>query len=215
MNRTSLQPVQNELVWPHAAEKPDRIGSRQGELSDADLVKAMTQRDEEALGILYDRWSKLVYSVAAQIVGPDDAEEILEDTFWQAWRQAEQYRNSRGKVSTWLTMIARSRALDRRKSRNRTPELPWVEAGGEQLERSGPCPLSEAIQSDERGLILAALGMLPLEQRETVELAYFAGLSQGQIAAELDQPLGTIKTRARLAAAKLRRHLGVLRDASK
>lgn len=215
MNHTSFEPVHNELQTTAAGVKPDKIGTRGREFSDADLVEAMSQRDEGALGILYDRWSALVYSVAAAIVGPEDAEEVLEDTFWQAWRQAEQYRKTRGKVSTWLTMIARSRALDRRKSKNRHPELPWAEARSAQLEKPGPCPLSEAIQSDERGLILAALGMLPLEQRETVELAYFSGLSQNQIAAELDQPLGTIKTRARLAAAKLREHLDVLRDASK
>lgn len=188
---------------PSAVEEP----------TDCELVARMARRDEAALGLLYDRWSALVYSVAARFVSGEDAEEVLEDTFWQAWRQAEQYRNGRGKVSTWLTLIARSRALDRRRKLRRAIVRPWTDADEGAPAEDAECPLEATISSEERGLIFRAIAMLPVEQEETVRLAYFGGLSQVEIARRLDQPIGTIKTRARLAAAKLRGYLSVLRDA--
>lgn len=180
-------------------------------MTDLDLVRGMAKRDEAALGMLYDRWSALVYSVAAKFLEPEDAEEVLEDTFWQAWRQAEQYRDGRGKVATWLIVIARSRALDRRKKSRRT--LALLEAQGtEAVGASSCCPLSDALSSEEQRRVLQAIGMLPPEQQETIRLAYYGDLSHRQIAAQLGQPLGTVKTRARLAIGKLKQYLSVLRD---
>ncbi|HYW09046.1 MAG TPA: sigma-70 family RNA polymerase sigma factor [Longimicrobium sp.] len=182
---------------------------------DVGLVRRMAAGDEAALGLLYDRWSPMLHSVALRIVGdPSDAEEVLEETFWQAWRQAGRFEETRGGVSTWLSMMLRSRALDRIRARGRLREERWDSAldpatAGEDTRGA---PDSHAEQDEMRRLVTAAVAQLPAEQRQTVELAYFRGMSQTEIAAALGQPLGTVKTRARLALQKLREALGVLRE---
>lgn len=170
--------------------------------------------DERALGILYDRHSAVVFGVAAQFVDEEDAREVLEDTFWQAWRQAEQYNDRRGTVAGWLITIARSRALDRRRKRQRSRVLDLKESDVTAADtgHAADCPLSQAISGDRRKRVLEAIGMLPQDQRETVMLSFFGGLSQSEIARQLEQPIGTVKTRARLAMTKLRGHLLLLRD---
>lgn len=183
---------------------------------DADLLRRMAAGDEQALGALYDRWSPLVHSVVLRIVGDaDDAEELVEETFWQAWRQAARYDASRGGISGWLVVIARSRALDRVRLRG------WQRAAAaESTDAEGAAepvldvrgPLDAAEMDETRRLVRAALERLPAEQRETVEMAYFRGMSQTEIAAATGQPLGTVKTRARLALQKLREALAVLRE---
>ena len=186
---------------------------------DVELVCSMARGDEQALGMLYDRWQPLLFSVAVQVLGDaDDAEEVLEETFWQAWRQAGRYEPARGAVSTWLTMMVRSRALDRARARRRLREEGWEELpepadDGELLPVAGS-PLAAAEQAELRTLVARALRQLPAEQRETVELAYFRGLSQSEIAEATGQPLGTVKTRARLALQKLREALSMLREES-
>jgi RNA polymerase sigma-70 factor (ECF subfamily) len=176
----------------------------------------MAAGDESALGLLYDRWSPLLQSVARRIVSdPDDAEEVLEEAFWQAWRQAGRYEEGRGGVSTWLTMIVRSRALDRVRARGRLREERWEvlpEPSSGETDSAPEAPDTSAEQDERRRLVAAAVAQLPPEQRETVELAYFRGLSQSEIAAALGQPLGTVKTRARLALQKLRETLVVFRE---
>jgi RNA polymerase sigma-70 factor (ECF subfamily) len=176
----------------------------------------MADGDESALGLLYDRWSPMLHSVARRIVNdPDDAEEVLEEAFWQAWRQAGRYEEGRGGVSTWLTMIVRSRALDRVRARGRLREERWEEmpepAPG-QMDGEPSAPDASAEDEERRRMVAAAVALLPPEQRETVELAYFGGLSQTEIAERLGQPLGTVKTRARLALQKLRESLVVFRE---
>ena len=176
----------------------------------------MAAGDEAALGALYDRWSPLVHSVVLRVVGDaDDAEELVEETFWQAWRQAGRYDASRGGISGWLVVIARSRALDRVRLRG------WQRAGAaasmDDTDTPEPVidvagPLDAAELDETRRLVRAALERLPAEQRETVEMAYFRGMSQSEIAAATGQPLGTVKTRARLALQKLREALSVLRE---
>ena len=176
----------------------------------------MAAGDEAALGALYDRWSPLVHSVIMRVVNDaDDAEELVEETFWQAWRQAGRYDASRGGISGWLVVIARSRALDRVRLRG------WQRAGAAAsmdgdgapepvIEEGGPLDAAEL--DETRRIVRAALERLPAEQRETVEMAYFRGMSQTEIAAATGQPLGTVKTRARLALQKLREALSVLRE---
>ena len=182
--------------------------------ADRELVRRMAAGDESALGTLYDRYSPLLHSVARRIVGdPDDAEEVLEETFWQAWRQAGRYEETRGGLSTWLVMIARSRAVDRVRARRRVREERWDELpeppaeGGDAVS-----PLDSAQMDEVRRMVGRAVATLPPEQRQTVELAYFRGLSQSEIAEATGQPLGTVKTRARLALQKLREALVLLRE---
>ena len=181
----------------------------------------MAAGDEHALGVLYDRWATTVHTIAYYLLGQaDDAEDAVEETFWQAWREAGRYDASRGVVSTWLSTIARSRALDRLRSRRRRAEEPLESvvpssdgSGGVAGTRAASAtPLQEAEASERARDIAAALEKLPPEQREVIELAYFGGLSQSEIAARTSLPLGTVKTRARLALEKLRAPLAQHRE---
>ena len=182
---------------------------------DASLLGRMAAGDERALGDLYDRWHSLVTSVVLRILNQrDDVEDVVEEAFWQAWRQAARYEASRGSVQTWLLTIARSRALDRVRALKRLREEPLENEKGEvviqQVADGDPGLDAEAVE--RRAIIVAALAELPAEQREALELGYFGGLSQSEIAERTGQPLGTIKTRMRLAMQKLRGRLHVLRE---
>jgi RNA polymerase sigma-70 factor (ECF subfamily) len=183
--------------------------------AELELVRRMAAGDETALGALYDRYSPLLHAVVLRIVGDAaDAEEVLEETFWQAWRQAGRYEESRGGLSTWLVMIARSRAVDRVRARRRVREERWDELPEPVADPSdiGDSPFESARADELRRIVGRALAGLPAEQRQAVELAYFRGMSQTEIAEATGQPLGTVKTRARLALQKLREALVVLRE---
>jgi RNA polymerase sigma-70 factor, ECF subfamily len=173
----------------------------------------MATGDEQALGALYDRWATTVYTLAYYLLGQaDEAEDAVEETFWQAWREAGRYDASRGAVSTWLSTIGRSRALDRQRARRRRNEEPLEPDDASPAPSSGTSATMQAAADPQRDAeaserardVAAALGNLPAEQREVIELAYFGGLSQSEIAARTSLPLGTVKTRARLALEKLR-----------
>jgi RNA polymerase sigma-70 factor (ECF subfamily) len=150
---------------------------------------------------------------------PDDVEDVVEEAFWQAWRQAERFEVERGSVQTWLLTIARSRALDRLRARRRMREDPLVDTTASEADTSVPTPgapsdpLADAEHAERSRIVRAALADLPAEQREALELGYFGGLSQSEIAEQTGQPLGTIKTRMRLALQKLRERLSPLREA--
>src|SRR5579863_9627841 len=178
----------------------------QGE--DRELVARMSAGDDAALAQLYDRWSRPVFSLVLHLVrDADDAEDVVEEAFWQVWRQASRYDRSRGEVGTWLLTIARTRVLEE----PLTPvSLGDSDSGGATLGTDDPAARAEA--SERRTVVAKALQTLPKEQREVLELAYFAGLSQSEIADRTGQPLGTVKTRTRLAAQKLRECLGAYRN---
>jgi RNA polymerase sigma-70 factor (ECF subfamily) len=179
-----------------------------------ELVARMSAGDDGALAQLYDRWSRAVYALVMHLVRDgDDAEDVLEETFWQAWRQASRYEASRGEVGTWLLTIARSRALDRLRARRRLREEPLTPVMVNDPETLGAKgdPSRGAELAEQRTLVAGALRALPPEQRQVLELAYYGGLSQTEIADRTGQPLGTVKTRARLAIQKLRESLAALR----
>lgn len=189
--------------------------------SDVSLVARMAAGDEHALGVLYDRWATTVHTIAYYLLGQaDDAEDAVEETFWQAWREAGRYDPSRGAVSSWLSTIARSRALDRQRARRRRAEEPLDVvvpssdgSGGIAGSRATSAnPQQQAEASERARAVASALEKLPPEQREVIELAYFGGLSQSEIAARTSLPLGTVKTRARLALEKLRAPLAQHRE---
>lgn len=191
---------------------------------DAELVRRMQSGDERALGAFYDRWYPIVNGLVARMLkSADDVEDVVEETFWQVWRQANRFAEGRGSVQTWLLTIARSRALDRIRATRRRREDSIDDDGGENLasvaEASftpAPNDPSLAVEHNERSqLIRAALGELPREQREALELGYFRGLSQSEIAERTGQPLGTVKTRMRLALQKLRDRLSPLHEAAR
>jgi RNA polymerase sigma-70 factor (ECF subfamily) len=191
-------------------------GDGDGAAIDARLVRRMKAADENALGEFYDRWFPVVNCLATRMLkSAADAEDVVEETFWQAWRQADRFHPERGTVQTWLLTIARSRVLDRMRATKRLREdaidaNPKVETADFV---SSPTDPSLAVEHAERKrLVLAALADLPREQREVLELGYFGGLSQSEIAQRTHLPLGTIKTRVRLAMLKLRERLSPLRE---
>ena len=194
--------------------------SSQGADLDVKLVLRMQAGDEGALGEFYDRWFPIVSGLISRMLkSADDVEDVVEEAFWQAWRQAKRYAPERGSVQTWLLTIARTRALDRLRASRRLREESMDDAATVSGDSS---PASVALSADDpsldvelaerRQLVLAALAELPREQRETLELGYFGGLSQSEIAERTGQPLGTIKTRMRLALLKLRDRLSPLRE---
>jgi RNA polymerase sigma-70 factor (ECF subfamily) len=183
----------------------------------------MATGDEAALGVLYDRYATTIHTIAYYLLGQaDEAEDAVEETFWQAWREASRYDASRGAVSTWLSTIARSRALDRQRAWRRRAEDPLDTTAqtspdaGDRADAmaAAPDPQRDAESAERARDIAVALARLPAEQREVIELAYFAGLSQSEIAARTSLPLGTVKTRARLALEKLRAPLAQHRELS-
>lgn len=179
---------------------------------DAGLVARMRSGDEQALGILYDRYGDLVRALVLRIVDrPMDAEDVVEEVFWQAWRQAERFDATRGGVGSWLRTIARSRALDSKRALVRAGEVEFADDDGSAAMET-PAPSADQMVADaERGeIVRQALLGLPPEQRQALELGYYEGLSQSEIAGRTGIPLGTVKTRMRLALQKLRESLVAL-----
>lgn len=181
---------------------------------DVALIRRMCDADETALGALYDRWVRSLYSLVFHLLkDADEAEDVVEETFWQAWRKASSYEPSRGAVSTWLLTIGRRRALDRLRAKGRRREESMSQTGVlADVASSLPDPLQAAEGSERRSHVRAALRELPDEQRAVLELGYFQGLSQTEIAEMTGQPLGTVKTRMRLAMQKLREPLSMYRE---
>jgi RNA polymerase sigma-70 factor (ECF subfamily) len=179
----------------------ERPVSRAAQRSDEELVEAVAQADEDALGELYDRFGRVAYGLAFKILRDASlAEDAVQEAFLQAWRGAGAYRPERAKASTWLLTFVHRRAVDlvRREERRRT-----VPAGAAP-EPSGPGS-DEAVVARSRGeVVRAALSRLPEEQRETIELAYYGGLTQSELAERLGQPLGTIKSRMFTGLQRLR-----------
>jgi RNA polymerase sigma-70 factor (ECF subfamily) len=208
------------MVSENSPVAADSASTTDVDAFDRALVRRMQSGDQGALGDFYDRWFPVVNGLVSRMVqSPSDAEDVVEEAFWQAWRQAGRFDAERGSVQTWLLTIARSRALDRLRSLKRHREQSIDEvvsssvvAGDSPLTASAPDPLLAA-ELEERGVrVRAALAELPREQREALELGYFGGLSQSEIAERTGQPLGTVKTRMRLALIKMRDRLGVLRE---
>lgn len=177
-------------------------------LDDEELMQRLFYRDLEAFRALYARYGNLVYSTSVRVVRDAQiAEDMVQEIFLRIWRKPESYLPQRGRFSTWLTSVTRNRAVDEIRSRRR--RFRHEAASPEEQEREFPGPETDdpaltAQMSDQRRLILAALSGLPAEQRQVIELAYFGGLTQQEIAEKLSQPLGTVKTRIRLGMQKLR-----------
>jgi len=187
-------------------------------LRDDELMDRLAARDLGAFEALYDRYGDLVYSVSLRVVGDTYvAEDVTQDVFVRVWRRPEQFDLRRGKFVTWLLSVARNRSIDHRRSqarRLRHAALPSVEEEEDVLpsEDSRDDPAAATVLSDECAAVRAALDVLPPEQKLAIQLAYFGGLTQQEIANKLGQPLGTVKTRIRLGMQKMRGALQVRRD---
>jgi RNA polymerase sigma-70 factor (ECF subfamily) len=182
------------------------------DLSDAELIGLVANGEARALEVLYDRYSRVVYSFALRIVGdPQLAEEILQEVFFRVWQQGSGFQSNRGSLITWLLSITHNLAIDEVRKRNRRPQK--ADSEDPELVLGAMADESTDIEqevwlSGVRMAIVEALNRVPKEQRDVIELAYFRGLTQREIAETLGQPLGTVKTRMRLGLQKLREQLG-------
>jgi RNA polymerase sigma-70 factor (ECF subfamily) len=173
-----------------------------------DGLQLIAQGNQSALAAFYDATIRLVYGLSLRILGdPGLAEDVSLDVYMQVWRQAHHFDPTRGKPSTWLLTMTRSRAIDRLRANSQMQLRSEPLDAVEQHQSSLATPEEAAILSEERGRIRVTLETLTAEQREVVELAYFAGMSQTEIAQKLSQPLGTVKTRIRAGMMKLREGL--------
>jgi RNA polymerase sigma-70 factor, ECF subfamily len=174
--------------------------------NDEALIRFIQQSQPDALSALYDRYGRLVFSIALHLLGDRrTAEEITLDVFSQVWQKANLYRAERASVRVWLTSMARHKAIDtlRRESvRPQAHSLDWADLYHNSLTVRHN-PERETQLALQREQIQAAVASLPPEQQEALTLAFFGGLSHSEIAQRLDLPLGTVKTRIRLALEKL------------
>jgi RNA polymerase sigma-70 factor (ECF subfamily) len=175
---------------------------------DAHLVQRVAQRDPQALAELYDRFSGPLYGASLRILrDPSEAQDIVHDAFVTLWEKAVSFDPARGTAFSWATTLVRNRAIDRLRMRRRRAEL---------LASSAPSDLgydesssigsgdAAATVSDEARAVRAAVATLPADQQRALELAFFTGLTQEEIARKLSQPLGTVKARIRRGLLKLR-----------
>lgn len=167
---------------------------------DSALVEQMIAGDESALSTLYDRYSGMIYSMLLRILRDTHAaEEILQDLFFQLWHNAAGYDPSRGSLPAWLMVIGRNRAISRLRRRDFRQPDDTLETFPEGAVPSSVNLETEAQQAELMQRLRLAMATLPPEQREAVELAYFEGMTQTEIAARTGAPLGTVKTRVRTA----------------
>jgi RNA polymerase sigma-70 factor (ECF subfamily) len=170
-----------------------------------DLIRGMAAGDRQAFAEFYDRFAPLVYPLIMRVVRERaDAADVLQEVFWESWQGAAGYDPARGTPEAWIVMRARTRAIDRVRAIRRRSEtfvMPLDEATAAATPNSG-ADLAE--RAEDRGVVLGALAELPEAQREVIELAYYGGLSQTEIAERIKQPLGTVKTRIRAGMERLR-----------
>lgn len=179
----------------------------QAQVEDVELLRAVQRGDETALASLYDRYRSILFGLILRILhSRPEAEDVLQDVFIQVWQRAASFDETRGKPFTWLVTLARSRAIDRLRvleSRGRTA----TEAARELVDEVSDA-VADTMRSEQSAIVRGALAQLSEEQRQTLLLAYFEGLTQSEIARRLDEPLGTVKTRMRAGTIKLREILG-------
>jgi RNA polymerase sigma-70 factor, ECF subfamily len=183
-------------------------------LDDTVLVALIVRRDERALSTLYDRYSRLAFSLAVRIVGDRAlAEEITADSFVSVWRASGSFVEERGRFVTWLMSVVRHRAIDELRRLKARPEGSAVELNEALRTVAHPDTLDDLDDvRRQRAVIRSALAGLPAPQREALELAYFGGLTQQEIAEKTATPLGTVKTRMRLGLMKMREELQRLNE---
>lgn len=179
-------------------------------MNDAALLRLIADRQPEALSALYGRYASTLLALGKRILGGiSDAEEILQEVFLHVWNNAGRYDAGRSSVSTWLILITRSRAIDRLRTRKVVERTHETAIQENPVEHASPEGVEAVFIHERRERVRNELEKLPPEQKQVLELAFYKGLSQSEIAAKADLPLGTVKTRTLLAMKKLR---GALRD---
>jgi RNA polymerase sigma-70 factor, ECF subfamily len=176
-------------------------------VTDRDLIHAIRQGQVDALGVLYDRYAKLVYGLALRILAnAEEAEDVAQDVFLTFWHR-NSYDPNRGSLSSFLMTMTRSRSIDKLRSRNTGFRFLQRWKGLAREETSWATPMEQAAVSERAQRVRQALAQLPESERQVLEIAYYEGLSQTEIAQRLNTPLGTVKTRSRQGLLKLRKIL--------
>jgi RNA polymerase sigma-70 factor, ECF subfamily len=207
--RIGLTMVNNLPLTQEAAEPVEREQDWTG------LVARIAGGDQQAMSLLYNGTNRLVFGLILRILGDRGmAEEVLLDVYAQVWRQAERYDTARGAPLGWITTIARSRAIDRLRSERHNLQQDELNEATTSEQARVSNPETATAMSEMREIVKAALDSLPPEQREVIELSYYSGFTQTEIAGRLGQPLGTIKTRTRLGMIKLRELLKPVKESS-
>jgi len=171
----------------------------------AALIAGIAAGDREAFGRFYDAFAGLAFGLIRRIVrDPAESEEVLQEVFWQIWQEAGRYDPRRGNPEAWVVMRAKARAIDSLRAVRRRGKT-FVAPAEESAARPDDAPVENpGVVAERRGLVRSALGGLPERERRVVELAFFEGLTQSEIAGRLGEPLGTVKTRARVGLERLR-----------
>src|ERR1700736_4025354 len=176
--------------------------------ADEAALARMAQGDHDGLAELYDRHARAIYSLALRILQDRaEAEDVVQDVFAQVWTQAARYDTSRGAVAAWMLMMARSRSIDRLRSRRARPDNTADTGATLNMPDAGVRQDLQLLSAEEVARLRRALAELPLLQRVALELAYYEGLTHAEIAERLEEPLGTVKTRIRQAVIRRRESL--------
>jgi len=182
------------------------LATPQTDAEDAELLRAVARGDEAAFARVYDRYAPILLGLMLRILrSRPEAEDVLQEVFLQVWQQARSFDPARGRAFTWLATLARSRAIDRLRavdSRERAAQRSAEGGPPPAAERQGWAE-EEAVRAERAEAVRAALAELPEEQRQVLVLAYLDGMSQSEIAAAKNQPLGTVKTRTRAGLRRL------------
>ena len=178
-----------------------------GEISDAELLKQLAARKTAALEQLYDRHARFAMGISLRILGNrEEAEEVVQDVFWQLWKSQLEYDPRRGRFTTWLFTVARNRSLDRLRRRSARPtSAPFAFA--ENLAAPGD-PEGQVGDGQQRRTVNNALAELPEAQRQAIELSFYQGMTHKEIAHATGEPLGTVKSRITRGMARMRESLG-------
>lgn len=175
--------------------------------SDADLMAHLAAGTTAAMDLLYDRYNRPVYSFAYRMLGDrEHAEELLQEVFLRAWRRSSRFSDTRGSLISWLLSITHNMAIDELRKQQRRPRKAVSEEPdallGSLRDTAEPVEV-QAILADRQRMVRTAMEDLPANQRQVLEMGYFGGLTQREIAEKLEIPLGTVKTRMRLGLKKL------------
>jgi RNA polymerase sigma-70 factor, ECF subfamily len=194
---------------PGTVHIPMNDATDYADMSDEVLLAKIAQQDRQALGALYDRYGRRVYALSARMLNdPQASEEVTQDVFMSVWRRVSSFKPGRGKFTTWLFSIAHNRTIDelRKRMRDRNRDNQNLDDHINIREES-PLPAEQVIAQSEYQMVKDAMADLPDEQRRVVEMSYFGGYTQVEISEMTGQPLGTVKTRMRLALRKLKEAL--------
>jgi RNA polymerase sigma-70 factor, ECF subfamily len=186
---------------------------RRTEISEPMLIEALKAGDRDALSALYDRYSALVYKIAWKMLRQEEsAADLTQEVFLELWRRPERYQSERGSLGVFLSVMTRSRALNRLRTAKSQQQL--VQRAGRMVmsESSSNPNLEQATLSELSSMVTTALGQIPEAQRQVLEMAYYEGLSQSDITEKTGIPLGTVKSRSRQGLLKLRDLLKDLAD---